>query len=291
MTLLHGNEPSGVIALHQWLVESRRPAVDILAIVPSVGAAIDGSGFLHRMRPGRQDLNRAFGPPFVGSEGRLAREVLDLIGESGATQVVDLHNNTGHSPSYGVIARCDQAHLDLVSLFSNRCVTSHLRLGALIEALEELTTVTVECGRAGDPLADDVAFTGIRAYFEHSSLDDAPRFDAVRRYEMPLRVQVEGGARIAFGAAPDPGAELTLRSDLDQHNFESIEAGAVVGWTRTLESLTVTDEEERDVTREFFLVDEGALRVRRTVVPAMMTTSLTAARQDCLCYFMREVTD
>src|SRR5678816_135503 len=56
-TLLHGNEPSGTRALHRFLKESREPATNVLALVASVGAALEPPVFAHRTRPGRRDLN------------------------------------------------------------------------------------------------------------------------------------------------------------------------------------------------------------------------------------------
>ena len=72
-TLLHGNEPSGVRAIHAWLRSGARPAVDTAFFVGPVEAARVPPGFAHRTRFGHRDLNRCFLPPFPGSEGELAR--------------------------------------------------------------------------------------------------------------------------------------------------------------------------------------------------------------------------
>ena len=40
VTLLHGNEPSGAMALWRWLQSGRRPAVNVVCIVASVVAAL-----------------------------------------------------------------------------------------------------------------------------------------------------------------------------------------------------------------------------------------------------------
>ena len=41
VTLLHGNEPSGLMALFRWLKSGRRPAVNMVCIIASVPAALE----------------------------------------------------------------------------------------------------------------------------------------------------------------------------------------------------------------------------------------------------------
>ena len=106
-TLLHGNEPSGMRAIQSWLREARQPAVSAILIVASVEAAKSR----RRALPGRRDLNRCFYGPFEGdAEGRLAREILDAIAQAAPEAVVDVHNNTGHNPAYGVGPRAGSRH-------------------------------------------------------------------------------------------------------------------------------------------------------------------------------------
>ena len=62
-TLLHGNEPSGLRAVHAWLRSGRKPAVNIICFIASVQAALHEELFKHRSVPGQRDLNRCFGPP------------------------------------------------------------------------------------------------------------------------------------------------------------------------------------------------------------------------------------
>lgn len=51
VTLLHGNEPSGVMALFRWLKSGRQPAVNTLCIVASVGTALATPLFSQRILP------------------------------------------------------------------------------------------------------------------------------------------------------------------------------------------------------------------------------------------------
>ncbi|MDR4484856.1 MAG: hypothetical protein R3B95_16890 [Nitrospirales bacterium] len=65
-TLLHGNEPSGVRALHRWICEGRQPQVNVLCFIGSIGAALTRPMFSHRCIPEGKDLNRCFRSPFEG---------------------------------------------------------------------------------------------------------------------------------------------------------------------------------------------------------------------------------
>ena len=164
-TLLHGNEPSGVRALHAWLRSRAVPGVDLVCFVGAVAAALAPPRFAHRLLPGRSDLNRCFRPPFDGPNGEIAGEALRLLREAGCDALVDLHNNTGHNPPYGVATAVDAARLQLTALFGERLIVSDLRLGTLTEATsEDFPSLTVECGRAGDPAADRVAREGLERY-------------------------------------------------------------------------------------------------------------------------------
>ena len=64
VTLLHGNDPSGLHAIHEMLKQPVEPAVDIHYFIPSVDAAKQAPGFIYRMLPHHKDLNRGFTPPY-----------------------------------------------------------------------------------------------------------------------------------------------------------------------------------------------------------------------------------
>ena len=129
VTLLHGNEPSGTMALHRWLRSGRKPAVNIVCIVASVGAALEAPLFSHRMLPRARDLNRCFKPPFEDAQGVLAEEILELLKLHKPEAVVDMHNTSGSGPSFGVCTHMDRQHDALVSLFTQRMIVSDLGLG------------------------------------------------------------------------------------------------------------------------------------------------------------------
>ena len=290
-TLLHGNEPSGLRALHAWLRSSAVPAVDFVCFVGAVEAALAPPGFAHRMVPGRRDLNRCFLPPFAGPEGELAGEALRLLREAGCDALLDLHNNTGHNPPYGVATVADAARLQLTALFGRRLIASDLRLGTLTEATsEDFPSLTIECGRAGDPAADRVAREGLARYAALEAIETRlPPPEPVEILEEPVRVCARPDVRLAFAEAPVPGADLTLAGDLDRHNFELLLPGAPVGWVARDAGwpLEARGADGSEVSRDWFALRDGLLETRRAAVPIMMTVDAAVAKSDCLFYLVR----
>ena len=288
VSLLHGNEPSGLRAVHAWLRRGAPPAVDAVFLVGAVEAARLPPPFSHRTLPGGRDLNRCFRPPFVGPEGAWAEEVLRLLRAAAPEALIDLHNNTGHNPVYGVGTRIDGVRLGLTALFATRFVHSTIRLGALAEvAADECNAVTIECGRAGDPAADAVALAGLTRFLEGHvlPLPDAvpPEMDVLAD---PIRVSVRPGVGIAFAELPCAGVDLTLRGDIDRHNFEALLPGVPVGWLRAGAEwpLVAVGADGEDVSRDYFVVRDDLVITRRAMVPIMMTTDVDAALGDCLFY-------
>jgi hypothetical protein len=288
VAMLHGNEPSGLRALHALLRSARLPAVDLACFVGAVEAARAAPPLSHRMLPGRRDLNRCFRPPFDGRDGRIAQELLALLAEAAPEAVIDLHNNSGHNPAYGIGPSCDDAYLALAAPFADRYVCSHLDIGSFTEARErDAPTVSIECGRAGDPAADVIAARGLEAYA--TRVDVFAHSRPFRLYTDPLRVELRDGARVAFAEAPVAGADVTLDCDVDRHNFQRLDAGRRIGWVARRDPLPirVVGRDDVDVAGDWFAVEGGALLTRCPLVPIMMTTDPAAAAVDCLFYVVR----
>lgn len=292
-TLLHGNEPSGIRALHAWLRGDEVPVVNVICFVGAVEAALAPPGFAHRMLPGRRDLNRCFRPPWEGREAEVAGEALRLLREAGSETLVDLHNNTGHNPAYGVGPRLDAASLNLTALFAERFVRNSLRLGTLIEATaEDFPSVTVECGRAGDPAADAAALAGLRRYLSAESIETRRVLPArMAVFDDPVRVTLRRGVRLGVGSGPAAGVDLTLAGDIDRHNFQPVLPGAQLGWLADGGPwpIEARGADGQDVSADLFELRSGRLVTRRGMIPIMMTTDPAIAASDCLFYLVQQL--
>ena len=286
-TLLHGNEPSGVRALHRWLAADPEPAVDVLLFLGAVATALAPPGFAHRFLTGAADLNRCWLPPHAGYEGRLARRVLARLHAQRPECLVDLHNNTGHNPAYGVTPRIGGPERNLIGLWARRVVHTPLALGTLVEATcAAWPSVTIECGRSGDPAADEIAWAGLRRLVDVSDLrlDASP--PSLEVAVDPVRVSVRPGIALDFGDGPGAGPGLTVSREIDRHNWERVPPGTCIGWLEQgcewpLEALGAGDE---DRSFDLFVLRDGRLETRRSMIPVMMTTHRENALADCLFY-------
>jgi hypothetical protein len=290
--MLHGNEPSGLRAIHALLRDETRPAVDVLCVIGAVEAARATPTLSNRMLPGRRDLNRCFRPPWEGADGDIARNLLSIVDAARPEALVDLHNNSGHNPPYAIVTRFDEARAGLVSLFADRLITSELRIGSLMEAFApSLPVATIECGRAGTAEADRVAREGLRRYVTVDALPRGERPAGLTLFGDAIRVMLRPGARVSFASAPSRGVDLTLDADVDRHNFSRLPAGTRIGWIAPGAAwpLIACNEAGLDVGHALFESHESALVTAREVIPVMMTTDPLAAATDCLFYVVREV--
>ncbi len=287
--LLHGNEPSGLRAIFELLRRREPPATGVLFFVGAVEAARHGQFLVHRMIPGRRDLNRCFRAPFAGMDGNAAEEALGLMQGDGLEAVVDLHNNTGHNPAYGVGVATDPGRLGLASFFARRYVRSSFSLGALHEAFPAgIPAVTVECGRAGDPAADALAIAGLTRFLAADRLPFGNPADFQVLVD-PVRVCLRPGVTLRFAEQRETDADLTMACDVDRHNFQLLDAGARLGWVRgTLLPIAAVREGGEDVSEHLFELRGSELVTREPIVPIMMTTNATVAAIDCLFYAAQE---
>jgi len=290
-TLLHGNEPSGLEAMLRYLAARPRPATNVRLLIASVATALVPPVFSNRHLPDRRDLNRCFGEGDLRAPGdrdaRLARALYDAIVEVGPEAVVDLHNNTGHNPAYGVAVRCGAEEQALVGLFADRVLHAPLALGTVVEALVDgVPAVTIECGRSGDPVATDAAHAGLVRFLDHAAPTKAAPPVPLRVLVAPTRVCIDAAVELAFGDAPVPGPILTVSADVDRHNFERLPEGSLLGWVG--EGVAWPFEawapDGREISRDLFAIREGRLVTRRAFTPIMMTTRPDIAKSDCLFY-------
>lgn len=289
-TLLHGNEPSGFIALHRWLREGKTPATRVVCLVASVSAARLDPAFSHRSAPGMRDLNRCFRPPFdIDPPGRLAGRMRALIEALAPEALVDVHNTSGSGPSFAVSVDADPRHLTLVGLFTRRLVRTDLRLGSLMEISNpRLPAVTIECGGRLDDTAHTVAWAGIDHYLCRDDLWAAPPGpEAVEVMHNPVRLELTAACTLAYAQHPREDVALTLRPDIEHFNFGLTPAGTHLGWVHRagLHDLFVARNTAHTcVLEDLVRLVGGELRTCQPLKLFMITTHPDIARSDCLFY-------
>jgi hypothetical protein len=285
--LLHGDEDVGLKAVQALLREAGGAPLPraLTVFVGNVQAARLGV----RFPEGGADYNRVWpGADLAGhdAEKALMASVVARMRARGVFASVDLHNNTGLNPHYACVNRVDPRWLNLAALFSRTVVHFTRPLGVQSLAFSELCpAVTCECGRVGDASGVDHAREFLEACLHLAEIPaHPPRAGDLHVFHTVARVLVPEGLSIGFGECE---AALCFRYDLDHLNFRELAPGTLFGHCRGGEArLAVIDEQGRDRWEDYFAVDEGALRLRRAVMPSMLTRKVQAIRQDCLGYLM-----
>lgn len=288
VTLLHGNEPSGAMALFRWLKSGQRPAVNVVCIVASVAAALEEPVFSHRMLPRARDLNRCFKPPFEDAQGALAEEILEILHMHHPEAVVDVHNTSGSGPSFGVCTFMDRQHDALVSLFTRRLIVSNLRLGALMEISEHsYPTVTVEVGGRLDEEAHELAYEGICRYFAAGQVLAGPETDwELELLSDPIRVELADNVTLTYADEARVGYDITLRTDIEHHNFSNVTPDTLLGWAEGPERklFNAQDMGGRCAVTDIVRIEDGKLYPAQTLKLFMITNNAAIAESDCLFY-------
>ena len=286
VTLAHGNEPSGLEAVHRWLLSGRQPAVNVVAILASVEAALAEPLFYHRMLPGERDLNRCYNPPWEDKQGQLAGAILEHIRALQPEAVIDLHNTSGSSPAFAVSIGDSPEQGALAALFIERMIVTDLRLGSLMEQDLGCPVVTIEAGGSQDASADLVADQGLEAFF---TVDDPYQAQGVvALFRHPLRLELSEHSRIDYGDRPLHDRDITVRADIEHFNFAPVAADEMLGWLgeEGLQHLHISSDQHDHAVAEFFRAEGGMLYPRRDMRLFMATTRPDIAASDCLFYFV-----
>ncbi len=288
VTLLHGNEPSGLYAVHRWLRSGEQPAVNIICLVASVQAALHEQLFKYRTVPGQRDLNRCFGVPVDDYPGEIAAHFLQILAREQPECLIDIHNTSGSGPAFGVVTYDDPAHRALVALFTQHLVITDHRLNSLMEqSTERMPAVTIECGGAQDRAAHATAQLGLQRYFfadDVMSAHEQP--SSMDVYLHPIRLELAENTIIAFADQPVAGAHLTIPGDVEKLNFGVVEPDTLLAWLgeEAEEVLQVNSAVGDDVLDHYFAVRDHGLYPKQPLKLFMVTSNPTIALSDCLLY-------
>ena len=289
-TLLHGNEPSGVIALHRWLQEETVPETDIHCLVASVPAALHEPLFANRMLPAQRDLNRCFRPPFDDEQGQLAAQILAHIDKLAPEAVIDIHNTSGDGPAFGVSTISNAAHIELTALFCHRLVITNILLGALMEiASDALHLVTVEVGGREEPSSHEIAYQGLCHFVSALNVFDtqlkAEVFETLRH---PLRLEIKASKSLAYGLEPAADTDVTIVDEIEKYNFGETPADEPLGWlgAQGLDALTLKGPDGKELLGSYFKAVGNTLQTAIPMKLFMATPDPVLAIGDCLFYLV-----
>ncbi len=288
--LLHGNEDTGWLAARAILRKyAQMPLPRALSLfIGNLEAARVGV----RRLDGQPDYNRVWpgSPERHLPEAAMMARVVEEMRVRQVFASIDIHNNTGLNPHYACVNRLDRDFLHLARLFSRTVVYFVRPLGVQSAAFAEFCpAVTLECGKPGAPGSVEHAVEFLESCLHLSEFPvhpvaagDVDLFHTVATVKVP--------EHLSFGFGPQ-GFDIEFAPELDHFNFQELASGTLLGRTRPggWACLAALDEQGQDVGRRLFDCADGLIRLKRALMPAMLTRDERVIRQDCLCYLMERL--
>ncbi len=287
--LLHGNEPTGFLALQRLLQKYHRQTL------PRSLSIFFGNTEAARLNlrrlDGQPDFNRVWpGTALPESPERLmAEQIVEVMRQRKLFASIDVHNNTGLNPHYACVNKLDNDFLQLAALFGRLVVHFTHPKGTQSSVFAELCpAVTLECGRPGQEYGTEHAFEFLDSCLH---LAEIPCHRITKQdvniYHTVAQVTIADDATFSFS---DEAADLLLNHDLDRMNFADIPNGTALGTTRHKKLPVLAKNEQGDeVTSRFFSIEEQQLVITRPIMPSMLTLDERVIRLDCLCYLMERI--
>jgi succinylglutamate desuccinylase len=289
--LLHGNEPTGFLALQRLLkkYQNRELPRSLALFFGNIEAAAQNVRRLEH----QPDYNRIWpGTELPDSpETAMAASVFSVMRKRRLFASIDIHNNTGLNPHYACINRLDNSFLQLATLFGRLIVYFKRPVGVQSIAFAELCpSVTLECGRPGQQHGVDHVFEFLDSCLHLSALPEQPAHACdIDLFHTVAQVKIADHVSFSFRQSD---SDLLLSEDLERMNFTEIAVGTVLGQIRNgapSSPLFVQDEQGNNVTNKFFDLSNGNLQITRPTMPSMLTLDERVIKQDCLCYLMERL--
>jgi hypothetical protein len=286
--LLHGNEPVGWDAIRHLLRQHQNRVLP-RALSLFIGN-IQAAKYHQRLLDNQADYNRIWNAG-NSPEHLMAKQVYTEMAESKLFASIDVHNNTGLNPHYACVNKLDNTFLHLATLFGRTVIYFTRPEGVLSLAFSELApAVTVECGQPGNPQGEAHAIEYLTACLNLAEIPSHPiAKQDIELFHTVAIVRIAPGIQIGF---QDKDLDLRLVDNIDHLNFRELPVDTLIGWQQLDDELVLrtADEQDREVSDDYFHLDGTALRVRRPIMPSMLTRDTKIIRQDCLCYLMERLT-
>jgi succinylglutamate desuccinylase len=288
--LLHGNEDTGLFAVQQLLrkYEGRRLPRSLSVFFGNVYAARER---LRRLE-GQPDYNRVWpdGGKARSDEAEMIAEVTRIIVQRRPFASVDIHNNTGKNPHYGCINRLTPDFLFLSALFGRTVVYFETPKGVQSMALaEHCPAITIECGKPGVAHGTEHAAEYVDTLLHLEGFSH----HHIRKSEVDVyhtAVQVTIPESVSFGFS-DAETDLRLFPELENDNFSELPAGTLFAHVRPGSGarFEAYDDDGRERSEEFFTIEGDSIRLKKPMMPSMITLDERVIRQDCFCYLMERI--
>lgn len=294
VTLMYGDEPSGLIALHR-LFESMEVAgcpTNLRIIICSVEAASLTPLCTHRfVNETQQDINCLFGQPEAQEDEDVitrAHIIENKIREVSPEAILDMRNTLGSSPAFAFSHLVTPEILTLASFFTSTLVLTEVNKGTLLAQDFNCPMLRIECGESQDEQSHEIAYHGIKTFIHCPNLFEHRQDKDVKIIYKPMRFQVKEGKELTF-AKHDEGEEgVTLKTNLDILNYGIAHPGQLIGWVDShgLDNLQLLNDVNENVIEDYFYVRDSQLVVKKAIKVFMAHTRDALIKSRCVFYLV-----
>jgi hypothetical protein len=293
-TLLHGDEPSGLIAMHRWLTAHDKlpvPTTHVRFIICSVEAATMSPIFSRRYLDGGKDINRCFSDDDTENCGFCRRALLieQAIKEVTPEIVVDLHNCAGSGPAFAVAPIITPETLSITSYFCQTIILSGLQLGTLMEQKFDCPMITVKCGGSTDEQSHHVAYEGLKQLTLNKESKNFQQNRSVDIIYKPLRLVLKPNTGLSYGDHDEGFTGVCIKSNIEQLNYGISREDQMLGWVddKGLNNFELINEHGNNVISDYFSCQKNILRCAVDLRIFMATDKKAIALNDCLFYVVK----
>ncbi len=287
-TLLHGNEPTGFNAIQKYLTKFFRQGKleklprDLILFVGNVLAAEKKLRLLH----GQFDFNRIWSGEGT-SEHEMAQSVIKYAKSHNLFLSVDIHNTSGKNPHYSCVNKLDAQCINLARTFSSTLIYFTEPHEVFSMAFSEFCpSITIEAGKPDEPNSEPHVLSFLETLFNLSSIPDTLNSNELKVFHSMVRIKVPDNSRIAFRNRC-AGLDFCFPEEMDSLNFNELPINTLLGWrTNPGMDLLVLDEQNRNVASDYLEYSGTEIRLKRPVIPSMISTDEKIVHQDCLGYLM-----
>ncbi|MEK9628547.1 MAG: M14 family metallopeptidase [Nitrospinota bacterium] len=287
-TLLHGNEPTGLRAIQKFLKNYFKNGQletlpqSLILFIGNVQAAQQNL----RLLPGQTDFNRIWNGG-GSTEHKMAQSVIDYAKKHNTFLSVDIHNTSGKNPHYGCVNLLDSKSVSLAQLFSPTLIYFTEPHEVFSLAFSKFCpSITIEAGKPDDPNGEPHVLDFIKKLFKLKSIPDTFDHEKIKIFHSMARIKIPNGSRIGFHNQCNK-TDFCFPEHLDSMNFKEFPANTLLGWRNNPDlNLIVLDENNKNVEENYLDYVGKEIRLKRPVLPSMISTDEKIVLQDCLGYLM-----
>jgi succinylglutamate desuccinylase len=278
--LLHGNEHSGFYALREVLKKKRKRP--LLIFIANPQAAAKNRRFLDE----QVDFNRVWQGGHH-PQAKVAQDVINYVRKENPLLSIDIHNNSGKNPFYSCINRTDDEFLSLARFFSPYVVYFTEPHEVQSMAFSKFCpAITIEAGQSGERKGIETLVNKLIEVLDWEEIP--PHQEQVVIYHTVARFRIPADLTYDFFNERSSEYELCLREDIEDYNFRALPHGFSLGHAKTPHGLWLEGDHGGNSFDEYLKWQDGQILVKKSFIPAMLTTNRAIIAEDCLGYVMEE---